>query len=251
MTTTSVTGSGSGSSIYSSLLANSATAVSSSTAASATTGTSAGGLGSTQDLAQTFLTLLVAQMNNQDPLNPVDNNQLTTQMAQISTVTGINGLNSSVQGLLSQLQQSATIQSAQLTGHSAMVAGSGLTLSSNTSSSTGVNAVGGFSLASAASSVTVNVLNSSGQTVDTMNLGAQSAGFQDFTWDGTTTAGTTAAAGDYTFQVNATSSTGSAVTAKTYNPMTIVGTVPQSGGSLNLMLGNGTQVPYSSIVQII
>jgi flagellar basal-body rod modification protein FlgD len=195
--------------------------------------------------------LLVAQMNNQDPLNPVDNNQLTTQMAQISTVTGINGLNTSVQGLLTQLQQSATIQSAQLTGHSAMIAGSGLTLGSNTSSSTGVSAVGGFNLASAAASVTVNVLNSSGQTVDTMNLGPQSAGFQDFTWDGSTTAGSTAAAGNYTFQVSATSSAGAAVTANPYNLMTIVGTVPQSSGALNLMLSNGTQVPYSSIEQII
>jgi flagellar basal-body rod modification protein FlgD len=247
MTTSSVTGSN----VYSALLANSATSVSSGTAAGTTTGTSAGVLGSSQDLAQTFLTLLVAQMNNQDPLNPVDNNQLTTQMAQISTVTGINGLNSSVQSLLTQLQQSATIQSAQLTGHSAMVAGSGLTLGSDTSSSTGVNAVGGFSLASAASNVTVNVLNASGQTVDTMSLGAQKAGFQDFTWNGSTTAGTTAAAGNYTFQVSATSSTGATVAATPYNLMTIVGTVPQSSGSLNLMLGNGTQVPYSSIEQII
>lgn len=243
--------SGVNSNFYSSLVANSATSTTS-TAASATTGTgAAGGLGSTQDLAQTFLTLLVAQMNNQDPLNPVDNNQLTTQMAQISTVTGINNLNGNVQSLLTQLQQSATIQSAQLTGHSVMVAGSSLPLAPSSSSSTGVSAVGGFNLSGAASNVTVNVLNSSGQQVQTLNLGPMSAGFQDFTWNGSTAAGATAAAGSYTFQVNATAANGSSVTAAAYNLQTIVGTVPQSNGTLNLMLGNGTQVPYSAVEQII
>ncbi len=251
MTTNSVTGASASSNPYSALLANSAITASSSTSATAAGSASTGVLGSSQDLAQTFLTLLVAQMNNQDPLNPVDNNQLTTQMAQISTVTGINKLDTSVQGLLSQLQQSATIQSAQLTGHSALVAGSALTLNNNSSSSTGVSAVGGFSLASPASNVTVNVLNSSGQTVDTMQLGALGAGLQDFTWDGSTTAGGTAAAGRYTFQVQATSSSGAPVAATLYNVMSIIGAVPQSGGGVDLMLSNGKQVPYSAIAQII
>lgn len=246
MTTSSVTGSGSN--FYGSLLANSAVTASTSTAAVAAAGT--GTAGSSQDLAQTFLTLLVAQMNNQDPLDPVDNNQLTTQMAQISTVSGINTLNSSVQGLLAQLQQSATIQSAQLTGHAAMVAGSQLALGNNASGS-GESAVGGFNLSGAAQNVAVTVQNASGTTVATINLGAMSGGFQDFTWNGTLDAGGTASAGNYSFQVNATASSGAPVSATAYNAMTIVGTVPQSGGGLNLMLSNGTQVPYSSIQQII
>jgi flagellar basal-body rod modification protein FlgD len=78
-----------------------------------------------------------------------------------------------------------------------------------------------------------------------------SAGFQDFTWNGALDKGGTAAAGSYSFQVSATASNGTAVSATAYNAMTIVGTVPQSGGGLNLMLSNGTQVPYSSIQQII
>ena len=244
MTTTSVTGAGS----YGNLLGNST--VSSSTAATAAGVAGSGSTGSTQDLAQTFLQLLVAQMNNQDPLNPVDNNQLTSQMAQISTVTGINTLNATVSGLVSQLQQSTALQSAQLTGHSVMVSGSGLNLAANTSASSGVSAVGGYSLASAASNVTVTVKNASGQTVNTLALGAQNAGFQDFSWDGSTSSGSTAAAGSYTFSVAATSSTGAPVTATPYNAQQVVGAVPQSNGSTQLMLGNGTQVPYSSIAQI-
>jgi len=87
--------------------------------------------------------------------------------------------------------------------------------------------------------------------VRTMQLGTQSAGFQDFTWDGTTNSGTTAAAGNYQFTVSATSATGAAVAATAYNLMTVVGSVPQSNGSTQLMLNNGTQVPYSAIEQII
>jgi flagellar basal-body rod modification protein FlgD len=131
-----------------------------------------------------------------------------------------------------------------------MVAGSALPLASNTASSTGESAVGGYSLGGAASNVTVTVKDASGAAVRTMQMGAQSAGFQDFTWDGQTDAGSTAAAGSYTFSVSATSSAGS-VAATPYNAQAVVGAVPQSDGSTQLMLGNGSQVPYSAIKQII
>ncbi|HXW65628.1 MAG TPA: FlgD immunoglobulin-like domain containing protein [Burkholderiaceae bacterium] len=235
---------------WNSILANS-------TVSQSTTGTIAAAatssLGSPQDLAKTFLTLLVAQMNNQDPLNPVDNTQLTEEMAQISTVTGINNLNTTVASLMSQLQQSAMLQSAQLTGHSVMVAGSNMTLASNTSSgsTTGESAVGAYSLASAAQNVTVTISDASGQTVKTLQLGPQGAGLQDFSWDGTTDSGATAAVGNYQFTVQASSSSGAAVKATSYNLQTVVGSVPQSNGTTQLMLGNGTQVPYSAIAQII
>ena len=235
---------------YAGLMSNSTVSASSSSS-TASTKTTATSSGNTQDLAQTFLQLLVAQMNNQDPLNPVDNNQITTQMAQISTVTGINTLNSTVSSMVSQLQQSSALQAGQLTGHSALVAGSDLTLSSNSSSSTGASAVGGYSLAAAASKVTVTITDASGNTVNTLNLGTQSAGLQNFSWDGTTSSGSTAAAGNYTFSVAATSSTGASVGTTAYDVQQIVGTVPQTNGSIQLMLGNGTQVPYSSVAQII
>jgi len=247
MTTSSITSSNPNS--WNNILANSTV----STATAASSVTSASSVGSSQDLAQTFLTLLVAQMNNQDPLNPVDNAQLTEQMAQISTVTGINNLNTTVQNLMSQLQQSSTIQSAQLTGHSVMVAGSNLSLAANPNSgnASGESAVGAYSLASGAQNVTITITNSSGQTVRTMQLGAQSAGLQDFTWDGTTDSGGTAPAGSYQYSVQATSTSGAALTATTYNLQTVVGSVPQANGTTQLMLGNGTQVPFSAIAQII
>ena len=241
MTVSSVT-----SNPYASILANSAT----STASSAVSGTVASTGTGSPNLQSTFLQLLVAQMNNQDPLNPTDSTQMTSELAQISTVTGINNLNTSVTGLMSQLQQSAAIQSAQLTGHSVMVAGSALPLSANTASATGFSAVGGFSLGGAASNVTVTVKDATGSTVRTLQLGAQSAGFQDFTWNGQTDAGAAAAAGAYSFSVAATSSAGAGA-ATAYNAQAVVGAVPQADGSTQLMLGNGSQVPYSAVKQII
>jgi len=241
MTTTSVTGAGS----YGNLLGNST--VSSSTAATAAGDAGSGSTGSTQDLAQIFLQLLVAQMNNQDPLNPVDNNQLTSQMAQISTVTGINTLNATVSGLVSQMQQSTALQ---LTGHSVMVSGNALNLASNTSATSGVSAVGGYNLSGAATQVTVTISDASGNTVRQLSYGAQSAGMQDFTWDGTTSTGATAPAGNYSFSVSA-SNGATAVPTTAYNIEAVIGVAPQPNGSVQIMLGNNKQVPYSQIAQII
>jgi flagellar basal-body rod modification protein FlgD len=221
------------------------------TAASVTSGTSSTATGtSTQSLSNTFLQLLVAQMNNQDPLNPVDNSEITSQMAQISTVTGISSLNSTVSQLVSQLQQSQAVQSTQLSGHTVLVPGNSLTLSStSTSGGTQNVAFGGFSLPQAADSVTVTVKDSTGATVKTMNLGSLGAGVQDFSWTGTTDGGAQAAAGSYTYSVSATAA-GQSISPTAYTAQQVVGVSPQSDGTVQFLLANGSQVGFSSIAQI-
>jgi flagellar basal-body rod modification protein FlgD len=225
------------------------------TGTTAATGTAPSATGtSAQSLSNTFLKLLVAQMNNQDPLNPVDNSQVTSQMAQISTVTGISTLNSTVGKLVSQLQQSQAVQSSQLAGHTVLVPGSSLTLASTSTSSSGASqalaAYGGFSLAQAADSVSVAVKDSSGKTVRTINLGALGAGVQDFSWDGTTDSGAQAAAGNYSYSVTAKAA-GKSVSTTAYSAQQVVGVAPQSDGSLQFLLSNGSQVAFSSIAQIL
>ena len=221
-------------------------------ATSAGTSSSATGT-SAQSLSDTFLKLLVAQMNNQDPLNPVDNSQVTSQMAQISTVTGINSLNSTVSQLVSQLQQSQAVQSSQLTGHTVLVPGNSLTLASTSAggstSSQALAAYGGLSLAQAADSVSVTVKDSNGATVRTINLGALGGGVQDFSWDGTTDSGSQAAAGSYSYSVTAKAA-GQSVSTTAYSAQQVIGVAPQSDGSLQFLLSNGSQVAFSSIAQI-
>jgi flagellar basal-body rod modification protein FlgD len=222
------------------------------TAAGTTSGTSSSATGtSSQNLSDTFLKLLVAQMNNQDPLNPVDNSQITSQMAQISTVTGIGNLNTTVSQLVSQLQQSQAVQSTQMSGHMVLIPGNSLTLASTSTSGTSqtMAAYGGFSLPQAADSVNVAVKDSSGATVRTISLGSLKAGVQDFSWDGTTNSGAHAAAGNYTYSVSA-SAAGQSVSATAYTAQQVVGVAPQSDGSVQFLLSNGTQVGFASIAQI-
>lgn len=190
-----------------------------------------------------FLKLLVAQMNNQDPLNPLDNAEVTSQMAQINTVTGINGLNDTVAKLLDQFTRLESMQAAQLTGRSVLVAGNALTLPATGS------AVGGIELDLPADTVNVEIKDASGQVVRTLQLGKQDAGVMRFEWDGRTAGGEAAAAGNYTYSVTAKNgSTSISATALTARQVTGART---TNGTVELVLAGGAAVAYSDIKQIL
>jgi flagellar basal-body rod modification protein FlgD len=123
-----------------------------------------------------FLKLLVAQMQNQDPLNPMDNAQVTSQMAQIQSVNGIEKLNRSVEGLGAQFGQLAALQGASLVGRDVIVPGDRLAPNDE-----GL-VQGGFELAGPADAVQVEVLNGGGRVVDTITLGAMGSGRHGFEW---------------------------------------------------------------------
>ena len=141
--------------------------------------------------ADRFLKLLVAQMQNQDPLAPMDNAQVTSLMAQINTVTGIEKLNGTVQGLSGQFMQMQALQGASLIGRDVVVPGNKMDMDA------GVG-VGGFELNSAADKVRVEVLGPGGHVLDTLDLGAQTAGMHSFDW----AAGANASATGVTFRVS-------------------------------------------------
>lgn len=153
----------------------------------------------TEDQQSRFLTLLTTQLKNQDPLNPMDNAQMTSQLAQISTVDGIERLNSTLTTMLNSTNTQQTLQAAALVGHGALVSGKSLPLAEG---DTGV--IGGFDLASAADIVKIQINDSNGNTVRTITLEGQDAGVQNFVWDGKDSDGNAAAAGNYTFAVTAT-----------------------------------------------
>jgi flagellar basal-body rod modification protein FlgD len=189
-----------------------------------------------------FLQLLVTQMQNQDPLNPMDNAQITSQLAQISTVNGITSLNTSMQQLITASNANQTIAAAGMLGATVLVPGSAMNLASG-------NSVYGVNLAQAANNVQVTVKDSSGNTVSTINLGALPAGVNSFNWNGAESSGGTAASGSYTFSVTATQGT-TAVTATALSSAVVQGVVQGSGGSTLLNLGSLGNVPVSSVQQI-
>jgi flagellar basal-body rod modification protein FlgD len=186
------------------------------------------------DASDRFLKLLVAQMQNQDPLNPMDNAQVTSQMAQINTVTGIDKLNSSVQGLSSQFLQMQALQGASLVGRDVIVPGSQLDI---------VDGVGqgGFELTSPADAVKVEVLSASGQVVDTLHLGAQSSGMHSFDWP----AGT--ATNDSGLRFRVTSTLGGTTTTATALMRDRVDAVNTTGTGFSLELARSGSVAYSSV----
>ncbi len=126
-----------------------------------------------------FMTLLVTQLKNQDPLNPLDNAQITSQLAQLSTVTGVNKLNTTLESLKSSYQSSETLQAANMIGHGVLTNGDGITLSSS-------KAVLGVELTTPADSVQISIQNGAGKTVQVIDLGPQEAGVVPVGWDGGT-----------------------------------------------------------------
>lgn len=151
-------------------------------------------IGQTQDQ---FLKLLMTQMQNQDPMNPLDNAQVTSQIAQISTVTGIQQLNDTVKALTSAMSSMQTMQTASLIGKNVLAEGNYLQLASGAG-------VAGYNLGADADAVTVSVYDSSGSLVYTAPQGGHSAGSYAFQWDGKTNAGGTAPDGNYSIAVSAT-----------------------------------------------
>jgi flagellar basal-body rod modification protein FlgD len=214
-------------------MAVSATSSSTSTPAPASSLASASDAGS-QDR---FLKLLVTQLKNQDPLSPMDNAELTSQIAQINTVTGIATLNTSVQALSGQFLQMQTLQGASLIGKDVIVPGNKLDITDGVGQ-------GGFELAAAADSVKVEVLNAAGTVVDTVQLGASNAGVNGFNW----VAGKYDNSSGLTFRVTATS--GATKLDTTLLMRDTVNAVSTSGNSLTLELDRSGSTPYSSVKAI-
>ena len=189
-----------------------------------------------------FLTLLVTQMRNQDPLNPLDNAQVTTQLAQLNTVAGISKLNQTLEGLAASFAASQTLQAAALIGRGVMVAGSALTLANG-------QALFGAELSQAVDRLDVTILDAAGNAIHRASAGAQQAGIVGLHWDGATDAGGTAAAGRYRFVFSA-SSGGKVLEVKPLAVDSVESVTPSAAGA-RLHLKSGAGASLADVKQII
>jgi flagellar basal-body rod modification protein FlgD len=197
---------------------------------------------SSEDIQNRFLTLLVAQLENQDPLNPMENAELTSQLAQMSTVQGIEQLNATLGSLVDSLADTQAIQAAAMVGKTVLVPGSHISLVEG-------EAFGGVNLASPADKVTVSIYDAAGNLVQTQSLGSADAGNLLFSWDGTTNSGTTAADGAYTFKVAASyESTDVKATAQQLG--TVSALTRLAGGNFVLDLGSLGQYDFADVQQV-
>ncbi|TNC98403.1 MAG: flagellar basal-body rod modification protein FlgD [Gallionellaceae bacterium] len=211
---------------------------STSTAASQAT-SNAAQIGATQDR---FLKLLVTQMKNQDPLNPMDNAQVTSQMAQLSTVTGIDKLNSTVEALSASMLASQSLSAVSMIGHPVLVAGTQIDLAN----SQGDAAV---ELTQPVDNLMVSISDTSGNVVRTLNMGAQQSGLANIQWDGRTDTGSIATDGKYSF--SAVSTLGGNKSDATTLSYGMVNSVAQSQGGVTVNVGQLGEVSLNSIKKIL
>ncbi len=195
------------------------------------------------DAAQNrFLMLLTTQLKMQDPLSPMDNAQVTSQLAQISTVDGITKLNSTLEQMMASSTEAQQLQAAALVGHAVLIEGSALKLVDG-------QAMGGLELETPADQVTVTIKSASGVVVREMTLGDQEAGVVPFVWDGLDNSGTAVAQdGSYSFTVKAVQ--GSSTLTSTPLELAVVGSIERSGGNVRLNVGQQGLVTLNDIKQI-
>jgi flagellar basal-body rod modification protein FlgD len=190
---------------------------------------------------QDFLQLLTAQLQNQNPMEPISNSDFLGEMAQFSTVSGIGDLNTAFSSLASQLTSGQSLQAASLVGHQVLVPSSeGLSDGSGLSGAIEVPASG---------PVGVQIRDGSGALVRTLDLGARSAGLASFSWDGRDAGGSALPAGVYSISATVGSSSGSA--AATVDVAATVQSVALGSDGLSLQLAGLGSVAFSQVRQIL
>lgn len=153
---------------------------------------------STQEAQDRFMTLLVTQMKNQDPLNPMDNAQVTSQLAQLSTVTGIDKLNATVSAMNANFLAAQNLQAASMIGHGVIAPGNAISLTDG-------KAIYGVELPQTADKVSISIRNAAGLVVKTLDTDLMPEGVNTLTWDGKIDSGAVAPNGVYKFEVKASS----------------------------------------------
>ena len=216
------------------MISATSSATSSASAASAASATSSTGAAS----EDRFLKLLVAQLSNQDPLNPMDNAQMTSQMAQISTVSSIEKVNDTLGSLAAQLSGLQMLQGGSLVGRSVLVEGDKLAINAG-------RAAGAIDIDGRANSVKIDILSVGGKVIETIDLGQLERGRHHFEWDASKHPGVVSAS------YRVTASNGGKPMAATPLVKDRVDSVSSENGSMHMQLQRLGSFGYSSVKAIL
>ncbi len=189
-----------------------------------------------------FLKLMTAQMQNQDPFNPVDNTQMVAQMAQFSSLAGITEMSTTMKSIADKLNTTSASDALSYVGKTVLTEGK-----TAYGRSTG-GIAGSVELAGAATGVNVTISDANGVALKTMQLGAQAKGTVGYDWDGKNAAGADAGIGPFNVRVEAQNAgTAVAATSLVWAPVQSVSTT--TGTAILTLPGIG-EVPVSSVRQI-
>ena len=185
-----------------------------------------------------FLKLLVAQLNNQDPMNPMDNAQMTSQMAQINTVSGIQQVNETLKSMATQFTSMQVLQGSSMVGHDVLLNSNSLTRNEGI-------ARGAIDLAGNTDAVNVEILSPGGQVLDTLKLGPLTAGRHPFEWNSASYKGV----GEPNFRITAT--LGDKTIEATPLALDKVVSVGSDNGNMSVQLKGRSAVAYDTIKAIL
>lgn len=189
-----------------------------------------------------FLRLMVAQLENQDPFQPMESGEFLGQLAQFGTVSGIEDLQRSFREMASSLVSNQALQAASLVERQVLVPGNSTTLSAEGSIS------GAVELAQSANLVSLGIYDSSGNLVRRLPMGPQGPGMHTFAWDGMTDAGTTAAPGRYRIEASALNTSGMSLQLPVYLDSRVESVaIGGDGGQLKLQVEGVGEVEFSKV----
>ncbi len=191
-----------------------------------------------------FMNLLLAQLRNQDPLNPTDQRDFVAQLAQFSTLEGVQNLNTTVQDIGSMYRSSQALQATALVGRDVLTKGSKAYLEAGGSIS-GMIAEG-----QAAGDLVMTVKNASGAVVATRDLGNVGDAATPFEWDGLDDSGNSLPAGNYTIAIEGMAKgKNAALETSVFNRVNSVSIVDNEGGMVLNLNGIG-QIASSAIQEV-
>src|SRR5262245_18550759 len=191
----------------------------------------------------TFLTLMMTQLQTQDPMQPLESGEFLSQLAAFETGAGVDGIQTSVGQLNQSLYTSQALQASGLIGRDVLTDGSTATLSADGTIS------GYVQLPASASPVEVEVKDSNGAVVRTIDLGSQAAGRVPFEWDGMDSSGNPMPPGEYSLACNI--NIDGAAQAAQISTSAAVQSVTLSGTDILLNLAGGSQIPFSQVTEIL
>ena len=194
------------------------------------------------ELQDRFMTLLITQIKNQDPLNPLDNAEVTSQLAQLNMVGGIERLNERIEAMAASFLSGQSLQAASLVGRNVLV-------EAGTLDNTGQGGRFGVEVARSVDAMSVSIVGPTGDIVERIDLGSQPAGLLALEWDGLDSGGQAAPAGSYRIEITATSG-GDSVPVTALAART-VSAVTTGDGKVQLELSNAGTVSLGQVRQFI
>ena len=202
--------------------------------------------GTEQKLGQEdFIKLMTTQMNNQDPMKPMENGDFLSEMAQFSTVSGLKEIKDAFNGLATSLKSSQALQASSMVGRKVLVPGSMSSLSQGTPMKAAVEIDEGVA------DVKVNIMNDQGALVKEIDLGNKSAGVAHFSWDGMLDADKKAMSGNYSIRAIGMRD-GQAESLKTLISDTVQSVSLGTGGQgVSLTLANAGSAGLADVKEIL